>query len=72
MTSNVREMEKKLNDLQQNIVDDDNIIKALQKEATEMKETLSALLTEYKYTGADSAAYESYMKDMKSTISAII
>ena len=72
MTSNVQEMEKKLTQMQQNIVDDDNIIKALQKEAIEMKDTLSVLLSEYKSTGADSAAYEGYMKDMENTVNAIL
>ena len=72
MTSNVKEMEKKLTQMQQNIMDDDNIIKALQKEAVEMKDTLSALLSAYKNTGADSAGYEAYMKDMENTVNAIL
>ena len=72
MTTNVSEMEKKLSELQQNIVDDETIITALQKEAIEMKEKLTSLLSEYRSTGADSGAYESYMKDMEMTIGAII
>merc|ERR1739844_154207 len=55
MASNVVEMEKKLNMMQQNIVDDDNIIKALQKEAEDMKDRLFKLIKEYKSTGVESA-----------------
>ena len=72
MTSNVTAMKKKLNQMQQNISDDDNIIKALQKEAEEVRSELSEALKEYKSTGASSASYESTLKKMESTINAIL
>lgn len=72
MTNNVVEMEKKLNQMQQNIMDDDNITKALQKEAKEMKDGLSDLIKEYKSTGADMLAYEASLKGMNATINAIL
>jgi len=72
MTSNVVEMKKKLNQMQQNIADDDNIIKALQKEAEEMKSTLAVIMRQYKSTGADAKSFEATCKAMESTISAII
>lgn len=72
MTSNVVEMEKKLNQMQQNIADDDNIIKVLQREAEEMKRNLAMLFKEYKSTGAESGSFEASLKNMEMTINAIV
>lgn len=72
MTSNVIEMEKKLNQMQQNIVDDDNVIKALQDEANEMKKDLAKLVKEYRSTGVDGSSFEPMLKKMEITINAIV
>lgn len=72
MTSNVVAMKKKLNQMQQNISDDDNIIKAFQKEAEEVRGELLEALKEYKSSGASSESYESKLKGMQATINAIL
>lgn len=72
MTSNVVAMKKKLNQIQQNISDDDNIIKALQTEAEDMKKNLVEMMKEYKSTGANSDSYQSLLKQMEMTINAIL
>jgi peptidoglycan hydrolase CwlO-like protein len=73
MSSNVMAMKKKLSEMQQNIVDDDNVIKAFQKEAEEMKSKLSEALKEYKSSGANGAeTYGPLLKDVQFTIDAIL
>ena len=72
MTSNVVAMKKKLTQMQQNISDDDNIIKAFQKEAEEVRGELLEVLKEYKSSGASNESYESKLKGMQATINAIL
>lgn len=73
MTSNVAEMKKKMIQMQQNVADDDNIVKALQAEADAMRISLMKMIKEFKATGTyNGDSYKSILKRMESTIDAIL
>jgi len=72
MISNVADIKKKMNQLQQNIADDENIISTLEAEAKDMKESLKNIVKEYESTGASMESYETVLKTIQDTIETIL